>query len=492
MKTELAPAALALFLFATPAAVRALPDDAIGRRLAAVEKRYHASLVQVHYRQRVSRSTSEPPEEEELATTGVVVSPQGVVLVSAVIFEPFNQVPQGVGIRFPASVSRAEAEIADARIETVDGDEYKATLLGRDAGADVAFFQMEAEGKKFSPVVFGATAGEARAVSVGEEVAVVSLLPEPLGPAVSVELSRVQATTSKPRKGFLVSTGAADPVGSIVVSLDGDVLGYLDALTVSVPDTSSRNPLSFLSVMRNLPRGIGRGFARPASELADANPGTPASSPVRRGWLGVEMQAVSKDLAAYMKLPVRSGILLGYVYHDSPAERAGLKVGDVLVSLDGEPIAVQRDDDIGSFAEKILRAGAEAKLALQYVRAGETHETDAQLAPAPRSVREALTMKVEELDLTVRELTYDYVATRFLEPDQRGVVVVEPPVGVSSNQNRILPGDLLVRVGDEPVRDLDRFRELVAGIRSRKPTEVVLFVERGRESFFFAVKPDWK
>jgi serine protease Do len=485
MKTELV---LAFFLLAAPAARAA--EDVTGRRLAAVEERYHGSLVQVHYRQRVSRSTAEPPEEEELTTTGVFVSPQGLVMVSAVIFEPFNQVPQGVGIRFPASVSRADAEIADARVATVDGNEYPAALLGRDSKADVAFFQIEAEGKTFTPVVFDG-GDQGRKVSVGEEVAVVTLLPEPLGPSVSVELSRVQAITSKPRDGFLVSTGAADPVGSLVVSLAGDVLGYLDALTVSVPDTSSRNPLSFLSVMRNLPRGVGRGFARPASELADANPGTPAASPARRGWLGVEMQAVSKDLAAYMKLPVRSGILLGYVYHDSPAEKAGLKVGDVLVSLGGEPIGVQRDDDIGSFAEKILRAGVEAELALSYVRDGQTYDTRAQLAPAPRSVREALTMKVEELDLTVRELTYDYVATRFLEPDQQGVVVVQPPVGVSSNQNRILPGDLLVRVGDEPVQDLDRFRDLIARIRSQKPAEVVLFVERGRESFFSAVKPDW-
>ena len=100
-------------------------------------------------------------------------------------------------------------------------------------------------------------------------------------------------------------------------------------------------------------------------------------------------------------------------------------------------------------------------------------------------------LKVGELDITVREITYDFVATRFLEPDQQGVVVVQPPVGVSSNQNRIAPGDLLVRVGDEPVADLAAFGAIIERARQRKPEEVVLFVERGRESFFFAVKPDW-
>jgi serine protease Do len=486
MRTELALLAL---LSASAPAVSFSEEDPLARALSALEARFRESLVTVRYRQRVSRSTFEPAEEEELVTTGVIVSPRGVVLVSAIVFEPFNQVPHGVGIRFPASVSRAEAEIGSARVRTVSGNEYPATFLGRDFGADVAFFQIDsAESEEFTPVVFERT----WRVSVGEEVAVVSLLPEPLGPAVSVELSRVQALAEKPRPGFVVGTAASDPVGALVTSLDGEVLGYLDALTVPVPDTSSRNPLAFVTMMRDLPKGIGRAFARPAGDLASARVEAPAAAPVRRGWMGVEMQALSKDLAAHMKLPASSGVLVAYVYRGSPAEKAGLEVGDVLVRLDGEPVEVQRDEEIGSFAERILRAGPDADLSLEYLRNGGLQKTRVRLAAAPRSVREALTLKVDELDLTVREITYDFVATRFLEPDQQGVVVVQPPVGVSSNQNRIAPGDLLVRVGDEPVTGLDAFRELVERIREEKPEEVVLFVERGRESFFFAVKPDWK
>jgi serine protease Do len=485
MRTELA--LVALLTVAGPAA--SLPEeDTVARSLSALESRFRESLVQVRYRQQVSRSTSEPAEEEELVTTGILVSPRGMVLTSAIIFEPFNQVPHGVGIRFPASVSRAEARIGMARVRTISGEEYSATFLGRDSGADVAFFQIDLDAsRQFQPVVFQ----EARPLEVGEEVAVVSLLPEPLGPAISVELTRVQAVTERPRAGFVVGTAASDPVGALVASLDGEVLGYLDALTVSLPDTSSRNPLAIVTMMRDLPKGIGRAFARPAKDLVDAGVDTEAAKSVRRGWLGVEMQAVSKELASYMKLPASSGILVGYVYRDSPAERAGLEVGDVLVRLDGRPIHVQRDEEIGSFAERILRAGVDAELALGYLRNGEQKETKVQLAAAPRSVREALTFKVDELDLTVREITYDFVATRFLEPDQQGVVVVQPPVGVSSNQNRIAPGDLLVRVGDEPVSDFASFRALIDRVRERKPEEVVLFVERGRESFFFAVKPDW-
>lgn len=487
MKTRVlhAGSALLLLLLLTPFAVA---QDEIARKLKRLDERFGDSLVQVRYRQQVSRSTAEPPEEEELTTTGVIVSPQGIVMVSAMVYEPFNQVPHGVGIRFPESVTRAEAKISEARIRLMDGSEFAATHLGRDPEADVAFFRIEAEGREFVPVVFGADAS----ASVGEQVVVISLLPEPLGPAVAVELSRVQAITSRPQAGYMVATGAADPVGSLVVSLDGELIGYVDALTVPVPDTQSRNPLAFLTVMRDLPKGIGRGFARPAREFVDASVRETEAEPARRGWLGVEMQALTDELATHMGLPVSQGILLGYVYRNSPAEAAGLEVGDVLVELDGEPVGVHREEDIGTFAENVLRAGVGANLELGYIRDGAAATTTARLKPAPRSAREAETVKADELDLTVREITYDYLATRFLEPEQKGVVVIKPPVAVSSNPNRVSPGDLLLRVDDQPVDDLDAFRAVVARISERQPDEVVLFVERGFESFFFAVKPDWK
>ena len=487
MRTEFVCAAL-LALVAAPGLPGVAPDETADE-LRSIESRYSKSVVQVRYRQQVSRSTAEPPAEEELTTTGVVVTADGLVMVSAIIYEPFNQVPHGVGIRFPGSVNRAQAKIPEAHVLFMNGEEYPATLLGRDPDADVAFFRIDnvAEDAAFVPVIFEA----GTEVTVGEEVVVVSLLREPLGPAVAVELSRVQAMTMRPSSGFMVATGASDPVGSLVVSREGAVLGYLDALTVPVPDTRSRNPLAFLSIMRDLPKGVGRGFARPARDFVDAGVRVSEAEPVRRGWLGVEMQPLSQELAQHMGLPVDRGILLGYVYRNSPAESAGLEVGDVLFELEGEPVDVNRDEDLGTFAEKLLRAGAGASLEIGYLREGAPATTNVQLAPAPRSAREAETVKVEELDLTVRELTYDYRATRFLEPERRGVVVVQPPVAVSSNRNRIAPGDLLVRFDDVPIDDLESFRAVLANVRERQPDEVVLFVERGRESFFFAVKPDW-
>ena len=143
MRTELA--LLALLSVAAPA-ISFSEEDSLARSLSRLSKADFATAwSQVRYRQRVSRSTSEPAEEEELVTSGIIVSPRGVVLVSAIIFEPFNQVPHGVGIRFPASVNRAEAEIASARVRMVGGHEYPATFLGRDSGADVAFFQIDVE-----------------------------------------------------------------------------------------------------------------------------------------------------------------------------------------------------------------------------------------------------------------------------------------------------------------------------------------------------------
>jgi serine protease Do len=236
---------------------------------------------------------------------------------------------------------------------------------------------------------------------------------------------------------------------------------------------------------------VGRGFARPAARFVAAAAKPPEAGPMRRGWLGIEMQALTPELASHMKLPVEGGVIIGYVYRRSPAERAGLTTGDILIDIEAESLEVSRDDDLGAFSERLLKAGANARLTLGYLREGERYETVATLAPAPKTRREAETVEVEELDLTVRELTFDYLARENLEPDTRGVVVQAPPVVVRTNPNRIVRGDLLVKIGEWEISDLASFRQVVATLRRERPEEVILFIERGRESFFFAVKPDW-
>ena len=469
------------------AALGATSEDTTSNKLAALEQQYRQSLVQVRYTQQVQFSTADPPQESELTTTGVIVSEDGVVLVSAAIFEPFNEVPQGMGIRFPSSVTRADAEIREVRIR-VDGEEYPGTLLGRDIDADVAFLRIDTEGRSFKPVVFGPEP----VAGIGQEVVVLSRLPEPLGPSLAVELTRVQSVVTKPRDGFLVATGSANPVGSLVCDLDGHPLGMLDALMVPMPQANLRNPLSLIAMVRGLPKSVGRGFARPSSLLAKAAASPPEANAARRGWLGVEMQVLTPELASHMKLGADSGIILGYVYRGSPAETAGLEVGDILVEFQGDPIEASREEDLGTFAEKLLRVGAGSEVRFGYLREGERRAAVAQLLPAPKTRREAETVEAEELDITVRELTYDYLATRYYEPDKKGVVVQKAPVAVRTNPNHVVRGDLLVKIDERAVDDLDSFRKVVDEIRREQPEEVVLFVERGRESFFFAVKPEWE
>jgi serine protease Do len=477
-------AGLGVFVFLAPFS---FARDETGKKLAALEEQYRESLVRIRYTQHVQVSTAEPPQEDELTTKGVVVSEDGVVMASALVFEPFNQIPQGLGIRFPASVTRADAEIREVRIR-LDGEEFSATLLGRDTEVDVAFFRIEAEGRMFKPVVFSAD----RTATVGQEVAVLSRLPDPLGPNLAVELTRVQSVVTKPQDGFLVSTGAADPVGSLVCDLEGHPLGMLDALMVPTPQGNFRNPLSLISAIRNLPKSVGRGFARPGGLLATAAADPPEKREAKRGWLGVEMQPLTPELASHMRLPVEAGIIVGYVYRESPAEAAGLEVGDVLVEFEGDPIDVSRDEELGTFAERLLRSGAGAEVNLGYLREGERKETVAKLYPAPKTRREAETVESDELDVTVREVTYDYLATRNYEPGKKGVVVQKPPVAVRTNPNRVVRGDLLVRIDDKEVSDLDSFRKVVEELGQSQPEEVVLFIERGKESFFFAVKPEWE
>ena len=120
-------------------------------------------------------------------------------MVSAMIYEPFSQVPHGVGIRFPSSVSQLQAKISDARIRFMDGREVNAQLLGRDPDAEVAFFKIETDERDLVPVRFD----EGIEADVGEQVVVVSLLPDPIGPVI---------TTNSPRSTENVTPCTPAPV----------------------------------------------------------------------------------------------------------------------------------------------------------------------------------------------------------------------------------------------------------------------------------------
>jgi serine protease Do len=208
---------------------------------------------------------------------------------------------------------------------------------------------------------------------------------------------------------------------------------------------------------------------------------------VVRGWLGVSIQDVDQQLATAMKLKEVKGILISDVAGNGPALKAGLKSGDVVLKLNGAPV-----ESTGSFRNAIAAAGSGTTVKLELLREGKPLTVDAKLGELPADEAGAGPgggsggAAHGALDgLTLGDLTPDLRRKLQVPPSVKGGVVVEDiDEGSRAASSGLRPGDVVVEVGQQPVTDVAKFKELY----SRAKGSVLLRVIREGRSFFVATQ----
>lgn len=217
----------------------------------------------------------------------------------------------------------------------------------------------------------------------------------------------------------------------------------------------------------------------------------------RRVWLGVEFQEMTRELADALGIRGRDltndgrrGLLVTVVYPGSPAERAGLRVEDVLLTVRPEGEAAPRDlvaeperfvPPFARFARTpgrdatppwrparnsltalLTEIGPDRTVALEFLRGREKRRVEVRLEYAPTDYETAERHRDEALGLTVKELTYEVRHFYKLEPGTGGVVVARVESGGRADVAKLAPLSVILRVNDVAVRDLAHFREIVA------------------------------
>jgi hypothetical protein len=220
----------------------------------------------------------------------------------------------------------------------------------------------------------------------------------------------------------------------------------------------------------------------------------------RRVWLGVEFQEMTRDLADALGIRGRDltndgrrGLVVTDVYPGSPAERAGLRVEDVLLAVQPEGDAVPRDlvAEPDRFAPPFARfarlpgretappwrparnyltsllteIGPDRKVTLEFLRGREKRRVELKLEYAPTDYETAERYRDDALGLTVKELTYEVRYFYKLDAGTGGVVVARVESGSRADVAKLAPLSVILRVNDVAVRDLAHFRELAAGAR---------------------------
>lgn len=334
---------------------------------------------------------------------------------------------------------------------------YPATVIGSDKQTDIAVIKIEAD----DPFP-AATLGESADVRVGQWVLAIG---NPYGLEGTVSFGIISAMGRNLEvedllNDFIQTDAMIDrgSSGGPLVDLDGRVIGV-----------NSRG------------QGRGIGFTIPIDTALEVMRKIEAGG-VERGYLGVTVQPLDRDLAAYLGIEKTTGVLVNSVADDSPAADAGLKPGDVVTSLAGEDVEAEKPEDLRIFQRQVAALQPGASVELTILRDGQARRRKAKIGVQPKVEPEEAE---SDAGFFVQEITEKLFRNQRLM-SSRGAYVSFVVRGSPAAEAGLLPGDVIKRIENAAVQDLAGFREALGGIEGK--TRFLITAERGDETKFLLVK----
>jgi serine protease Do len=334
---------------------------------------------------------------------------------------------------------------------------YAAQVVGHDRQTDIALLRIEPD----APLP-AATFGSADDVRVGQWVLAIG---NPYGLDGTVSLGIVSA------KGRNLEIP--------------DTLNDFIQTDAMIDRGSSGGPLVDLSglVVGINSRGQGRGigFTIPIDTALEVMAQLEQGG-IERGYLGISMQPLDRDLADYFRMPEATGLVINSVAEDSPAARAGLRPGDVITTFNGVAVEAEKDEDLGTFQRLVaaVRPGEKARLGL--IRNRKPRGVEIEIGTQPK-VEPA--EQESELGFHVQEITANVVREERLATDD-GVFVNFVSRGSPASEAGLLIGDVIQRIEDVEIEDLGDFRRAMGDVGAKE--RFLITARRGEETRFLLVK----
>ena len=395
------------------------------------------------------------------------VSPAVVHIESAVRVNNRRDLIEGSGFLIdPAGVLLTNWHVVD-RAEKVsvivtgrDG-RYDAEIVGTDKQTDVAVLRLVPRAGE--PVFTYAKLGDSDKLSVGEWVIAIG---NPYGLEGSVSLGIVSAKgrdlrTEQLLNDFIQTDAMIDhgSSGGPLINLRGEVVGI-----------NSRG------------QGRGIGFTIPINTAKRVSGDLLDAGRIARGYLGVTIQPLPRELARYWGEPDIHGVVVGSVAHGSPAEAAGIAVGDVLTRFDGDELRAEKDEDLGQFQRLVALKSVGKDVSIELARGGERRKLRATLGAQPKYVPDE---EESSHGFTVEEVTEASFRGQRLS-QREGVLVsfVEP--GSEADEAGMQRGDMIVEIEKAPIATLDDFRRALG---TKKGQPFLVRALRGDDTRFLLVNP---
>jgi serine protease Do len=386
--------------------------------------------------QRFFRDMPQAPEGHRTqgAGSGVIISKDGYILTN-------NHVVEGA---------------KEVTVTFANQQEYKAKVVGRDPKTDLAVLKVEGKGS-FPAVAMG----DSDQLKVGDWVVAIG---NPFGLNNTVTSGIVSAKGrvigAGPYDDFIQTDASINPgnSGGPLINMQGELVGINTAIIAN---------------------GKGIGFAIPVNTAKPLVPQLISTGTVARGYLGVTIQSITPELAKAMKLPDRKGALVADVVSGGPAEKGGIKRGDVIIAYNGKtvedshhlPALVAATPVHQAATVTILRQGREEKVSLQVGQLpGDQTVAEQPAPPAPG-----------KWGLQLSDVN-PQMAERYHLKAETGAVVAGIEPGSRAAAAGLQRGDLIVEVNRQPVGSVKEVLEKIN--RSQDKDHLLLLVQRNNGKFF--------
>jgi serine protease Do len=348
---------------------------------------------------------------------------------------------------------------SDIKVSLADKEEYDAKVIGRDPKTDVALIKIEA--KKDLPA---ASLGDSTKLRVGEWVMAIGN-PFGLGHTVTTGIvsAKGRIIGAGPYDEFIQTDASINPgnSGGPLFNMNGEVVGINTAIIAT---------------------GQGIGFAIPINVAKELLVPLREKGRVVRGWLGVQVQRVTPDLAKSFGLDRERGALVADVMPDTPAAKAGIERGDIIIEFNGRKI-----EEMNDLPRVVASTPPNTDVPMKLLRKGQEKTVQVRVAELKEErVAEGGGGTLEEnLGMTVQELTPE-IARNLGVSESKGVVVTNVEDGSPADEAGIRRGDVVLEVNQKKIQTVQDYRAAISRVGGSD--SLLLLVRRGNNVLYVAMK----
>jgi Do/DeqQ family serine protease len=344
-------------------------------------------------------------------------------------------------------------------VQLFDGRELQGTVQGTDSKTDLAVVHVEVRDLPL------AVLGDSDKIQVGEWAIAIG---SPFGLKETVTVGVISA---KGRTGlgtgtyedFIQTDASINPgnSGGPLVNIEGEVIG-INAMIISP--------------------GQGIGFAIPINLAKSIMVELIQMGKVIRPWVGIGLQDLTPELMKSFNITEKEGVLISQIYERSPAEKAGLKVGDVIVQIDGKRIKNGQD-----VVREVLKKQVDQEILFEVIRDGKRVEVPVVTAQMPTELgeRKSPSSVKEWFGLRVITMTPDMAKQLGLSKAE-GVIIEGVEMGSAAQGAGLRKGDVILEVNRQRIKDENDYRNAMEKVKSDQG--VLLLVNREGSNFFVSLK----